>query len=56
MKIVVLLNIPTVAAVPGKKRSSQNLLKNEVFPTLELPTKTILNKRSGAEFILSSFK
>lgn len=48
------LNLPTVADVPGKNRSSQNRLKNEVFPTLELPTKTILNKLSGTVGILLS--
>lgn len=38
-----------MAEVPGWKRSSQNLWRSEVFPTLEFPTRTILKRRSGAE-------
>lgn len=48
--------LPTVAAVPGEKRFSQNCLKKDVFPTLELPTRTILKRRSGAKRKPSSCK
>lgn len=40
-------NSPTVAVMPGKKRSSQNLLRKDVFPTAESPTNTTLKIRSG---------
>lgn len=35
--------------MPGENRSSQNLLRKDVFPTAELPTNTILKSRSGVE-------
>lgn len=47
-------NSPTVAARPGAKWSSQNLLRKDVFPTAELPTNTILKSRSGMEGQTSS--
>lgn len=39
---------PTVAIVEGWKRPSQKERSREVLPTLELPTSTTLNSRSGA--------
>lgn len=40
-------NSPTVAVMPREKRSSQNLLRKDVFPTAESPTNTTLKSRSG---------
>lgn len=42
-------NLPTVAVMPGENRSSQNLLRKDVFPTAEFPTNTILKSWSGVE-------
>lgn len=38
---------PTVAVVKGWKRPSQKERSRDVLPTLELPTRTTLNRRSG---------
>lgn len=42
-------NLPTVAVMPGENRSSQNLLRKDVFPTAEFPTNTILKSWSGVD-------
>lgn len=44
---------PTLAVVDGLKRPSQKEHSKDVLPTLEFPTRTTLNSRSGANTALS---